>query len=166
MRSLRWPKLGAWLPLIALAALTAASAANAADPREAGPRVLIITYHTTPAHRATFRHELEESAAQWRRWKEEGVLQDYRVVYNRYVDSANWDALALLSFAGDAGVERWKRVEIDSPAGLSPKAFRFLCPSLNRMHLDRPARETLFYDPADYIRDWDEFVSAVGKISR
>ena len=100
MRSLRWPKLGAWLPLIALAALTAASAANAADPREAGPRVLIITYHTTPAHRATFRHELEESAAQWRRWKEEGVLQDYRVVYNRYVDSANWHPFAPYGYTG------------------------------------------------------------------
>jgi hypothetical protein len=94
--------------LIALIVLTAARA-NAADPRNIGPRELIITYHTTPAHRAAFRHEFDESTSQWRRWKDEGVLQDYRLAYNRYVDSANWDAAALLSFAGDAGVERWKR---------------------------------------------------------
>jgi hypothetical protein len=115
------PKFGALLPLITLVALTAA---GAADPRDAGPRALIVTYHTTPANRVAFRRELEASAAQqWRRWKDEGVLQDYRLVYNRYVDSANWDAMALLSFAGEAGIERWKRIEIDSPAGLSPKAL-------------------------------------------
>ena len=100
--------------------------AGATDPREAGPRALIITYHTTPSNRVAFRRELDSSVAQqWRRWKDEGVLRDYRLVYNRYVDSGNWDAMALLSFAGDAGLERWKRVEIDSPAGLSPKALEF-----------------------------------------
>ena len=98
------------LPLILLLALTA-QYASAADPRDAGARALVITYHTTPANRVAFRRELEASAAQqWRRWKDEAVLLDYRLVYNRYVDSANWDAMALFSFAGDAGAERWKRI--------------------------------------------------------
>jgi hypothetical protein len=112
----------AWLPLLVLFTL-AAHRAQAADPRDAGPRVLIIMYHTTPANRVAFRHELESVTGQWRRWKDEGVLQDYRLVYNRYVNSANWDAMALLSFAGDAGLARWKRIETESPAGLSPKAL-------------------------------------------
>ena len=55
------------LPLILLLALTAPHA-SAADPRDAGSRALIITYHTTPANRVAFRRELEASAAQqWRR---------------------------------------------------------------------------------------------------
>ncbi len=135
MKTLRWPRLGAWLTLMVLAALTAAGA-RAADPRDAGPRALIITYHTTPAHRAAFRHELEASAGQWRRWKEEGVLQDYRLVYNRYVDSANWDAIAFLTFAGDAGLERWKRIEVQSPAGLSPRALE-LATAIDTVPADR-----------------------------
>jgi hypothetical protein len=122
MKHRRWTTFAA-RTLIVLSALIAAST-DAADTRDVGPRALIITYHTTPSNRVAFRRELEASVAQqWRRWKDEGVLRDYRLVYNRYVDSANWDAMALLSFAGDAGLERWKRVEIDSPAGLSPKAL-------------------------------------------
>lgn len=122
MQSHPWTKLGTTLAFMALT-VVAAVGASASDPRDTGPRALIITYHTTSAHRVDFRHELEQSAVQWRRWKDDGVLQDYRLVYNRYVDSSNWDAIALLSFAGDAGRERWKRIEIESPAGLSPKAL-------------------------------------------
>ena len=163
MRALRWPKLGALLPLIALIVLTVARA-NAADPRDIGPRTLIITYHTTPAHRAAFRHELEESTAQWRRWKEEGVLQDYRLVYNRYVDSANWDAIALLSFAGDGGVERWKRIEIDSPAGLSSKALD-LATAIDTVPADlmrqngKSARDSVFLViPYEYLVPVNEYI--------
>jgi len=163
MSALRWPKLGALLPLIALIVLAAARA-DAADPRDIGPRALIITYHTTPAHRAAFRHELEESTAQWSRWKEEGVLQDYRLVYNRYVDSANWDAIALLSFAGDAGTERWKRIEIDSPAGLSSKALD-LATAIDTVPADlmrqngKSARDSVFLViPYEYLVPVNEYI--------
>ena len=163
MSALRWPKLGPLLPLIALIVLTAARA-NEADPRDIGPRALIITYHTTPAHRAAFRHELEESTAQWRRWKDDGVLQDYRHVYNRYVDSANWDAIALLSFAGDGGVERWKRIEIDSPAGLSSKALD-LATAIDTVPADlmrqngKSARDSVFLViPYEYLVPVNEYI--------
>ena len=163
MRRLRWPKFGAWLSLIALTALTAAGA-SAADPRDAGPRALIVTYHTSPAHRAAFRHELEESAAKWRGWKDEGVLQDYRLVYNRYVDSANWDAIALLSFAGDAGLERWKHIEIESPAGLSPKALE-LATAIDTVPADlmrqngKSGRDSVFLViPYEYLVPVNEYI--------
>jgi hypothetical protein len=115
---------GAGVALALLACALLAGAAQAADPRESGPRSLIITYHTSPANRLAFRQELEQSGVrQLQRWKDEGVLQSYRVLFNRYVDSANWDAMALLTFAKESDVERWKRIELEAPAGLSQKAL-------------------------------------------
>ena len=151
-------------PLILLLALTAQHA-NAADPRDAGARALVITYHTTPANRVAFRRELEASAAQqWRRWKEEGVLQDYRLVYNRYVDSANWDAMALLSFVGDGGVGRWKGIESETPAGLSPKALE-LATAIDTVPVDlmrqsgKSARDSVFLViPYEYLVPVNEYI--------
>jgi len=98
--------------------------AQAADPRESGPRTLIITYHTLPANRLAFRQELEQSGIrQLQRWKDDGVLQGYRILFNRYVDSVNWDAMALVTFAKESDIERWKRIELEAPAGLSQKAL-------------------------------------------
>lgn len=108
---------------LALAALgcLAALAANSADPRDGGPLGIVITYHVPPANRAAFRKALEEAdAPQFARWKSEGVLKDARILVNRHVDTATWDAMALLTFARYADVARWNRIEHSSPAGLSP----------------------------------------------
>ncbi len=108
-----------------LAAIVMASfTANAADPRESGPLAIVITYHATPANRAAFRKAMEESeAAQFQRWKDEGVLQSARLLVNRYVDSVGWDAMAILTFARYPDLERWNAIERTSPAGLSPRAL-------------------------------------------
>ena len=61
--------------LLAALLAIASPVANAADPRDSGPLAIVITYHATPANRAAFRKAMEESeAAQFRRWKDEGVL--------------------------------------------------------------------------------------------
>src|ERR1700726_2465511 len=112
-------------PLSALLACALlACPAQAADPRESGPRTLVITYHTSPANRLAFRQELEQSGVrQLQRWKDDGVLQSYRILFNRYVDSANWDAMTMVSFAKESDIERWKKIELEAPAGLSQKAL-------------------------------------------
>jgi hypothetical protein len=108
---------------VLLCALVALSA-QAADPREGAPRSLVITYRTSPANRLAFRQELEQSGVrQLQRWKDDGVVQAYRVLFNRYVDSANWDAMALVTFARESDIERWQRIEVEAPAGLSQKAL-------------------------------------------
>lgn len=112
--------LAAGLLLCALVAYTA----PAADLRESAPRSLVITYHTAAANRLAFRQELEQSGVrQFQRWQNDGVVQGYRVLFNRYVDSTNWDAVALLTFARESDIERWKRIEVEAPAGLSQKAL-------------------------------------------
>jgi len=119
----RWLTSGILLPAIALGALVAGHS-EAADPRETGPRTLIITYRTSPADRTAFRRELEGAGIrQLQRWKDDGVLQGFHLLYNRYVDSGNWDAIALLSFAKDSGIERWKKIETEFPAGIPTRAL-------------------------------------------
>ena len=120
----RVQRSGAVLLSALLAFALLACPAQGADPRASGPRSLVITYHTSPANRLAFRQELEQSAVrQLQRWKDDGVLQSYRVLFNRYVDSANWDAMTLVTFAKESDIERWKRVELETPAGLSQKAL-------------------------------------------
>ena len=105
-------------------ALAIGGVAHAADPRESGPRSLVIAYHTAPASRIALRQELGQAGArQFERWKADGLLQSYRILYNRYVDSATWDAMALITFASESDAERWKKIEQESPAGLSSKAL-------------------------------------------
>jgi hypothetical protein len=109
---------------LALAALLHTAAPQAADLHETGPLGLVITYHTTPAHRLALRQQFQESELpQFQRWQDEGVFQSYRILFNRHVDSGAWDAMALLSFARYADLLRWKKIEQAAPAGLSPKAL-------------------------------------------
>jgi len=106
--------------LLVLGALIA-HRAQAAEPREGGPLAIVITYHVAPANRAAFRKAMEETEVpRFQRWKDEGAFQDARILVNRYVDSATWDAMALITFASYVDVERWNRIERTSPAGLSP----------------------------------------------
>jgi hypothetical protein len=110
--------------LLAALLAIASPAANGADPRDSGPLAIVITYHATPANRAAFRKAMEETeAAQFQRWKDEGVLQSARLLVNRYVDSVGWDAMAILTFARYPDLERWNAIERASPAGLSPRAL-------------------------------------------
>lgn len=104
--------------------LWSAGMAEAADTSPADASALIVTYQVAPANRPALREELEKSGVrQFQRWQEEGILQSYRLLFSRYADSDNWDAMALLTFSSPANSARWKKLEQTSPAGLSQKAL-------------------------------------------
>ena len=110
-----------FIALALIAALTWLQPAVAADPRESGPLAIVITYHAAPANRAAFRKAMQESEVpRFERWKSDGVLKEVRILFNRYVDSAAWDAMALITFARYDDLQAWKRIEQASPAGISP----------------------------------------------
>jgi hypothetical protein len=105
-------------------ALALASGAIAADIHDAGPLALVITYATTPANRLALRQQMQSGdLPQFQKWKEQGVLKDYRFLFSRYADSATWDMMALLTFEKYSDVGRWKQIEQTNPAGLSSKAL-------------------------------------------
>jgi hypothetical protein len=111
-----------------LAALTLALVSLAPAQAEAnkavGPLSLIVTYHTTPANRSALLHELEGAGVrQFQRWQEEGVLGGFQLLFNRYADSDNMDAIALLNFRDDAAASRWKAIERNAPGGLTKAAL-------------------------------------------
>src|SRR6266566_4977463 len=100
-----------------LAALFPVSAAD--DPRDTGPLSLVIQYKCPPAQRAAFREQIENfGLSSFARWQASGVLAGYRILFSRYVDTNGWDMLALLTFNRYADIERWRKVEASSPAGL------------------------------------------------
>jgi hypothetical protein len=125
----------------ALAVLTFSSnSAQAQSPQPAaqpvsqttqqdGPTELIITYRCPPPRRAAFRQFVTESGIRrFEQWKQDGVLKDYRFLFNWYVDVDAWDAMAVLSFTSYAQVARWKEIERVSPGGLIRDALELAWP--------------------------------------
>jgi hypothetical protein len=94
-----------------------------------GPAELIITYRCPPPRRAAFRQFITESGIRrFEQWKQDGVLKDYRFLFNWYVDVDTWDAMAVLSFTSYAQVARWKEIEHASPGGLIRDALELAWP--------------------------------------
>lgn len=110
----------------AVAALTGALHAGvcvAAEPAASEAQSLIITYQTTPANRPVLRQAMEQSTApELARWKQDGRIKQYNLLFNRYADSDNWDAMAVLTFATPDDLYRWRETERLRPAGLSKEA--------------------------------------------
>jgi len=109
---------------VLLLSLVFSLAAKAAEDHESIAASLVITYQTAPGNRPALRQELEKSGVrQFQRWKDEGILNNFRMLFSRYADSDNWDAMALLTFSSRVQTDRWRKIEQTSPAGLSKKAL-------------------------------------------
>jgi hypothetical protein len=94
-----------------------------------GPTELIITYRCPPPHRAAFRQFMTENGIlRFEHWKQDGMLKEYRFLFNWYVDVDSWDAMVVLSFSSYAQVARWKLVEHASPGGLIRDALEMAWP--------------------------------------
>jgi hypothetical protein len=56
--------------------------------------------------------------------RRQGLLQGYKLFFNRYPDTNRWDGLEVLTFSGSAAASRWATLERTSPGGLSPAVLR------------------------------------------
>lgn len=109
--------------LLLLLAHAPARAADA-DPRQSGPRSLLVAYHTAPANREKLRsYMLATGLKDFAQWKRDGAIADYHVYFNRYVDSDNWDMLAVVTLAAENGTARWAKIEAGHPSGLGQEAL-------------------------------------------
>lgn len=105
--------------LFLLAALLAPVPVPAQADRP-GSTQLFIDYRCRPADRPAFRRGLEtEGIQRLEQWKREGVLADYLLVWNQFVDANTWDATLVVTFERYAQTERWRAIERDFPGGLS-----------------------------------------------
>jgi len=142
--------------LLALATVLLALPTHSRDlvTRETGPRQLLITYHCDPANRIAFReHMVKQGAPRFEKWKREGVLQDYKLLFNWFVDADTWDMLAILSFRDYRDIDRWRLIEKSSPGGLSKEALALGLPRITyAMDLFwQAASRTRHRDPAKSV---------------
>jgi hypothetical protein len=95
--------------------------------RADGPKTLLIAYRCNPDRRAALRTAMTSGGvAQFQRWKDGGVLKDYRILFNSYLDSDTYDMLTFLTFAEFGDVAKWREIEKTSPGGLSPQALKLI----------------------------------------
>jgi hypothetical protein len=91
---------------------------------DTGPTTLIFTYKSSPSKRIALREYASRTGLKrFQKWKESGLLKDYRILFSRYVDADTWDMMALLSFARYADVGRWKEIERETPAGFTAEGL-------------------------------------------
>jgi hypothetical protein len=154
--------------------LCAAAALGAAqDPytqsRADGPSALIIAYRCNPDQRTTLRVRMEvQGVARFEGWKKKGVLKDYHILFNSYLDSETYDMLALLTFDKYADVARWREIEKESPGGLFPDVLPLITSAVTTpLDLARtgapktPAtrgKSVWFLIPYDYVVSTDDYV--------
>jgi hypothetical protein len=119
-----WRRLALCCVALVAAAAVSAKAAPAADPQDGGTTALVLEYHASPVNRLALRHFMEsEGLPQLERWKKEGLLRGYKVLFSRWTDNQNWDMLTLLNFTDAAAMSTWKAIEATMPAGMPPKAL-------------------------------------------
>ena len=95
--------------------------------KQAGPRHLIIAMHCKPADRPGFRTAVAASLRpRLERLAHDGKLQSYRLLFSRFADSDAWDALLVLGFVTDDGMQSWADLEKTAPAGLDPQTAKLL----------------------------------------
>ena len=109
---------GSALLLLAMLALFAPAETRAQDDKPGGTN-LFITYRCPTANRVEFLRGLQtEGLAQFEKWKRAGVIADYLLLHNQYVDAVTWDAMVILTFDRYAQTERWVAVEKEFPGKL------------------------------------------------
>jgi hypothetical protein len=129
-------------PLSILTFAIASALCGQDDPKATGPVALLIQYHCPPANRPRLREAMgARRLPRLAALKSSGALENYLVLFSRYVDSNNWDALTLLSFRTYKDAVTWKDVESQSPAGLDTSDLQ-LTSAVHTYPLDRVRHES------------------------
>ena len=158
------------MKLLLAAALAIAATAAAQEPYLAtGPLGLVITYRCSPEQRPALRRVMLESGiARFESWKANGILKDYHILFNRYLDSDSFDMLTLLEFSKYSDVARWQEIEKEFPGGLAEDTLELIISAvttpvdLARRNaaeiLPERGRSVYFIVPYDYLVPTAEYI--------
>jgi hypothetical protein len=116
---------------IFFAGLVSLLIASAAPPQLAAAATaqstLVVELSAAPADRPQLRSLLAgEQAQRLDGLRRQGLLQGYKLFFNRYPDTNRWDGLEELTFSNGAAASRWAALERTSPGGLSPAVLRLV----------------------------------------
>lgn len=101
---------------------------GAFDPLQAqeqidGPTALLITYHARPGARTTLRKIMQQDGvAQLEKWKNEGVVATYALLFTAYAGDSAPDMFLILRFKHFTDLRGWQKIEETYPGGLTEKA--------------------------------------------
>ena len=123
----------AWLIGLAfLLGSTALSAQENTQPATHYPQFsLFYSYRALPENRPALREYMDTAGVtQFEKWKSEGVIKDYMILFASYVhiNSVPWDMLVRIDFNRYADTDKWREVERTMPAGLPPKVLAIASP--------------------------------------
>ena len=155
------------------AALFVATLCSAQEPytkgRTDGPLSLAITYRCEHKSRTALRQRMVATGVKnFEHWKSQGVLKEYHILFNSYLDADTFDMMALLTFARYADVDRWREIEKKMPGGLGADALELITAAVTTP-LDgvrsaaspnppERGRSVYFIIPYDYVVSTDEYV--------
>jgi hypothetical protein len=90
---------------------------------------VVITYRSVTQNRPLLRRDaLRVLVPRLERWRRDGTLSGYRLLFNSFPDRSTWDLLAILTFRDFDGIEKWRDVERSSPGGLTAQESQILSP--------------------------------------
>lgn len=139
-----------------------------ANVREAGTTSLLLLYRCKPENRPAFRSYLQRTELpRLRAMQKAGSLAEERILFSRYVDTENWDALIFLQFSSPQAASAWSAIETTTPAGLDAEGLRLVA-SVSTYPLDlmqtgkaaTPASHPVYLVlPYDYTVSPDEYIA-------
>jgi len=92
---------------------------------------LFYSYRSLPENRPALRKYMDTAgAAQFEKWKSEGVFKDYMILFSSYVhlNSVPWDMLIRIDFDRYADTDKWREIERTMPAGLPTQILALTSP--------------------------------------
>ena len=108
-----------WL-LVFLATLVIAKAQQQPSENTSIPSTLVISYYSPPVSRAALRDYMTHTGVpQFEKWRTDGLLTGYRVLFASYLDTDTPAMTTLLDFSSPTAAIRWMKIENSMPGGLS-----------------------------------------------
>lgn len=102
---------------------------SVAQENKVGATNLFITYRCKPQDRPAFFRGLGSDAAKrFDEYRRQGVIKEYLLLYNEFVDAVTWDAMVILTFERYQDTERWREIELENPGGLTPSLLALGAP--------------------------------------
>ena len=138
--------------------------------RPTGPTTLLIAYRCKPENRVALReHMLSVGLANFEKWKKQGILSEYRILWKSYLDSETYDMLFLLTFNNYSDVARWNEIEKVTPGGLSEDGLKLVTSAISysmdsvrqEASSQKPVRgkSVFFIIPYEYLNKTDDYVN-------
>jgi hypothetical protein len=100
---------------------------SAQDTRAQAPNGLIISYSADVANRPALRKGmLADTVPRLNALQRKGVIAHYRLLWSRYADNLNWDAMLIVDFSSTKNISGWTAIETNNPGGLSISTARMV----------------------------------------